>query len=211
MDNTTLLNTPTIWINKYIQENLVKNIDVGVPIFTSSPTNIDDLSETYVSMQVLNENGKEVTKRYPYKGIVMNWDRMVQMSKPGFPHIRTEQILYYLYATEDNVWESIVKIQENILRLMNRSDESAQEINDWTSNRQVNLGTSQLPKPIDCMFYFHSFRVYQLDEARNLVNYGSVRTYGGNKFVIEFDYHQMPELTNADWKPEPKPASKYII
>ena len=48
-------------------------------------------------------------------------------------------------------------------------------------------------------------------EARNLVNYGSVRTYGGNKFVIEFDYHQMPELTNADWKPEPKPASKYII
>jgi hypothetical protein len=94
---------------------------------------------------------------------------------------------------------------------MNRADESAQEVNDWCSNRLVNLGTSKLPQPVDCAFFFHSFKVYQLDEAKNLVDYGSVRTYGGNKFVVEFEYHQMTELTNADWQPEPKPASKYII
>ena len=40
-----------------------------------------------------------------------------------------------------------------------------------------------------------------------------VYCYGGNKFIIDYDYHQMPELTNNAWQPEVRPAGqdKYIV
>jgi hypothetical protein len=52
------------------------------------------------------------------------------------------------------------------------------------------------------MFYFHTFKVYQLEEARDIIDFGTARTYGGNKIIIEFDYHQMPALTSNTWAPE---------
>ena len=139
------------------------------------------------------------------------WDRLVKMQRKTFPHIRSEQIMYYFYATGDNPIEKMVQIQEEIIRLMDRGDESAQELNNWASNRQVNLGTIQRPDLIDNMFYFHDIKVYQLEESRDIIDFGTARTYGGNKIIVEYDYHQMPELTNADWSPEPRLAIKEII
>jgi len=54
------------------------------------------------------------------------------------------------------------------------------------------------------MFYFHDFKVYQLEETRDIIDFGTARTYAGNKIIIDFDYHQMPSLTNNNWTPEPK-------
>jgi hypothetical protein len=92
---------------------------------------------------------------------------------------------------------------------MDRGDETAEEINDWCKHRQVNLGGEL----VDNMFYFHNFKVYQLEETRDIIDFGSARTYGGNKFIIDYDYHQMPELTNNAWQPEVRPAGqdKYIV
>ena len=118
--------------------------------------------------------------------------------------------MYYFYATQQNSVINMVKIQEAVLRLMDRGDETAQEVNNWASNRQVNLGTAQSPDLIDNMFYFHDFKVYQLEESRDIIDFGTARTYGGNKIIIEYDYHQMPDLTEAAWQPE-KLATKEII
>jgi hypothetical protein len=63
---------------------------------------------------------------------------------------------------------------------------------------------------IDNMFYFHNFKVYQLEETRDIIDFGTARTYGGNKIIIDFDYHQMPDLTTNGWVPE-KLATKEII
>ena len=139
------------------------------------------------------------------------WDRLIKMNKKSFPHIKCEQIMYYFYANGENPIEKMVQIQEQVLRLMDRGDETAQEINNWCSNRQVNLGTSQNPDLIDNMFYFHDFKVYQLEESRDIIDFGTARTYGGNKIIIEYDYHQMPELTNNDWVPERRLSVKEII
>jgi hypothetical protein len=213
MANDSLLNTPVLWINKYLQAKLpefVKPIGgvnttlqpgIGVPLFPSMPSSIDNLTEQWVTIDDV---------RYPYSGVMATWDRLIKMNRKGFPHIKCEQLLYYFYATEADVTEIMVQVQEAVLRLMDRFDETAEEINNWCSNRQINLGTQQNPVLVDNMFYFHNFKVYQLEETRDIIDFGTARTYGGNKIIIDFDYHPMKELTSRDWQPE-KLATKIIL
>jgi hypothetical protein len=192
--NDTVLNTPVLWINKYIQSKILDNTGLETPFFPTLPSTIDDL-----------------TQYFPTGGTLATWDRLIKMNKKSFPHIKCEQIMYYFYATGSNPVEKMVQIQEQVLRLMDRGNETAEEINNWAMNRQVNLGTSQSPDLIDNMFFFHDFKVYQLEESRDIIDFGTARTYGGNKIIIEYDYHAMPELTGSDWTPERKLATKQII
>lgn len=201
MSNDSLLNTPVLWINKYLQHKLGELANIGLPFFPSLPASIDDLTEQWVVV-----NGE----RLGYEGVMATYDRMFRMNKKGFPHIKCEQVLYYFYATESTVTENMVKVQEAVHRLMDRMDETAQEINDWCSNRAIDLGDGA--DPIDCMFFFHNFKVYQLEEVRDIIDFGTARTYGGNKIIIEFDYHAIGDgITNSSWAPEARPASKYTI
>ena len=191
MANDSLLNTPVLWINKYIESNIPLLTDIEVPLFPSTPSILDDL-----------------TGSFPEGGVMGTWDRLVKMNRKSFPHIKTEQIMYYFYATAENTVENMVKIQEAVLRLMDRADETAEEVNNWCSNRQVRLSPTEV---IDNMFYFHSFKVYQLEETRDIIDFGTARTYGGNKIIIDFEYHQMPDLTANTWAPEPKLATKIVL
>lgn len=197
------INTPVLWINKYLQSQIagIFQSDSGetnatFPFFPSTPSTIDDLTDYF---------GRST------QGVAATWDRLIKMNKKGFPHIKCEQLLYYFYATGDNPVEKMVRIQESVLRLMDRFDESAEEINNWCSNRQINIGTQNAPILLDNQFYFHNFKVYQLEETRDIIDFGTARTYGGNKIIIDFDYHQMPALTVNNWQPEPKLATKIII
>lgn len=186
MANDTPLNTPVLWINKYLQEkiSLLTNLD-DVPFFPTVPSTIDAL-----------------TQSFPSGDVMATYDRMFRMNRKTFPHIKSEQLLYYFYATADTSIEKMVQITEAVYRLLDRGDESAEEINNWCSNRRVNLGgTNGL---VDNMFYFHNFKVFQLEEVRDIIDFGTARTYAGNKIIIDFDYHQMPDLTSNVWSPEPK-------
>jgi hypothetical protein len=192
--NDTLLNTPVLWINKYLQSKILDSTGLDTPFFPTLPSTINDL-----------------TQYFPTGGTMATWDRLIKMNRKSFPHIKCEQIMYYFYATGDNPIPKMVQIQEQVLRLMDRGNETAEEVNNWASNRQVNLGTQQSPNLIDNMFYFHDFKVYQLEESRDIIDFGTARTYGGNKIIIEYDYHAMPDLTGTDWTPERKLATKQII
>lgn len=194
MANDTLLNTPVLWINKYLQSKILDSTGLDTPFFPTLPSTINDL-----------------TQYFPTGGTMATWDRLVKMNKKSFPHIKCEQIMYYFYANGENPVEKMVQIQEQVLRLMDRGNETAEEINNWAMNRQVNLGTSQSPDLIDNMFFFHDFKVYQLEESRDIIDFGTARTYGGNKIIIEYDYHAMPDLTGTDWTPERKLRTKQII
>ena len=185
MANDTVLNTPVLWINKYLQDKLSEYGFDGVPFFPTQPSTIESL-----------------TQLFPSGGIMATYDRMFKMNRSSFPHIKCEQLLYYFYSTADNNVENMVKITEAIYRLLDRSDESAQEVNSWCSNRRVDLGGTE--GLVDNMFYFHDFKVYQLEEVRDIIDFGTARTYAGNKIIIDFDYHQMPDLTSNSWSPEAK-------
>lgn len=185
MANDTVLNTPVVWINKYLQSKLTEYGFESVPFFPTQPSTIDSLTQTF-----------------PSGGIMATYDRMFKMSRSNFPHIKCEQLLYYFYSTAENNVENMIKITEAVYRLLDRRDESAEEVNNWCANRRVDLGgTDGL---VDNMFYFHDFKVYQLEEVRDIIDFGTARTYAGNKIIIDFDYHQMPDLTNRSWSPEPK-------
>lgn len=197
--NATVVNTPILWINKYLQDQIsgIFKSDTGeenatFPFFPSTPSTIDDLTEYFGTST---------------QGVAATWDRLIKMNRKGFPHIKCEQLLYYFYATGENPIEKMISIQESVLRLMDRFDESAEEINNWCSNRVINIGTQQNPEYLENMFYFHNFKVYQLQETRDIINFGTARTYGGNKIIIDFDYHQMPDLTVNSWSPESMPVA----
>ena len=190
MANDSLLNTPVLWINKYLEYKIPLLTNIEVPLFPSTPSILDDL-----------------TGSFPAGGVMGTWDRLVKMNRKSMPHIKSEQILYYFYATAENTIVNMVQIQEAVLRLMDRLDETAEEINNWCSNRVVNIGTEGVPNLIENMFYFHNFKIYQLEETRDIIDFGTARTYGGNKMIIDFEYHQMPELTSNDWSRESLPTS----
>jgi hypothetical protein len=196
MADDNILNTPLLWVNKYLEKKITELGDFErVPFFPSTPTTLDDLTEMFVQSS---------------DGIMCVYDRLSRMNKNKFPHIKTEQILYYFYATAENTSVNMIKIQERVLRLLDRGDESAEEVNNWCSNRKVRLDDGST---INNVFYFHTFKVYQLEEARDIIDFGTARTYGGNKFIIEFEYHSSPALTNHNWTPEylAPGANKIII
>jgi hypothetical protein len=206
LTNDSLLNTPVLWVNKYLQSKIEELADTRTPFFPTGPSTLNDLTETI---------------QFSSNGTMAVWDRLIKMNKNSFPHIKCEQIMYYFYFTESGAIENMVKLQEAILRSMDRGDETAQEINSWAANRQVNLGGSaNLDSDgnvidedllVDNMFYFHDFKVYQLEESRDIIDFGTARTFGGNKMIIEYDYHQMPSLTDYQWTPERILPIKLIV
>jgi hypothetical protein len=168
MSRTSIANTPALWVNHYLQEKLVNLGFESVPFFPTTPSTINDLTEYF-----------------PTGGVMCTYDRMIRLRKSPFPHIKCEQLLYYFYATAENSILNMVKITEQTLRLLDREDESAEEINAWQVGKTIEVDGEIL----ESNFRFHKFRIFQLQEARDIVNFGTARTYGGNKIIVEFDYH----------------------
>lgn len=168
MSKTSILNTPILWVNKYLQEKLQGLGFESVPFFPTTPSTIND-----------------VTEYFPPGGVMCTYDRLIRMRRKPFPHIKCEQAVYYFYATAENSIINMVKITEKVLRLMDRQDETAEEINLWQMGKSITVEGETL----EPNFYFHNFKVYQLQEVRDVIDFGTARTYGGNKIIIEFDYH----------------------
>jgi hypothetical protein len=182
-ESTSVFNTPVLWVNTYLQEKIGLDTQIGVPFFPSRPTTIDELTEQWITITPDNQEQFPDLLRLPYAGVMATWDRLVRMRRSPFPHIKQEQILYYFYATESDVTEKMVQVQEKVLRLMDREDETAEEINAWAKAKGQIDG-------MDNKFYFHRFKIYQLEEVRDIIDFGTARTYGGNKIIIDFEYHQ---------------------
>jgi hypothetical protein len=200
--STSTFNTPVLWINEYLKEKIGLDTGIGVPFFPSRPATIDELTESwititpeYVSVPDPNDPDKTIqvlsneSQRLAYAGVMATWDRLIRMRRSPFPHIKQEQLLYYFYATQDNVIENMVQVQEKVLRLMDREDETGEEINRWAANKTIDGMKNK--------FYFHRFRVYQLEEVRDIIDFGTARTYGGNKIIIDFEYHQDTTISSS--------------
>jgi len=165
-ESTSVLNTPVLWINKYLQEKLQDVLEGDfVPFFPTGPSTLETLQT-----------------QFPEGGAMAVYDRMFRMRRGPFPHIKCEQVLYYFYASASEPTLKMIKIQEAVLRLLDRGDESAEELNKWVQGKNFD--------GMSCEFYFHNFKIYLLEEARDIVDFGTARTYAGNKIIIDYDYHQ---------------------
>ena len=170
---------PPIFVNDYLQEKLSNLINLNVPFFPTSPSTIDQLTQNFAN---LNNQA----------GLFAVYDRMFKMRRKAFPHIKDEQLLYYFYGTATDAISSLVDATQVVADLLDRGDESAQDLNAWIESKLTNGvylkpdgNTTKEFLPV----YFHDLKIYQLEETRDIVDFGTARTFAGNKIIIDYCYH----------------------
>ena len=171
---------PPAFINAYLAEKIPSTIpgrfNGVLRFFPTTPTDIETLTQSFP------EASNDVFAVY---------DRMFKMRRKPFPHIKSEQLLYYFYKMSGDP-EGLIETSQIVQDLLDRGDESAQEINQWidnlpngqTANTKVISGTEFL------MPYFHEIKIYQLEETRDIIDFGTARTFAGNKIIIDYDWHK---------------------
>lgn len=161
---------PPSLINAYLAAKVNPNFNISTTLrfFPTSPTSIDTLTETFP------DGG----------GTFAVYDRMLRMRRQPFPHIKCEQVLYYFYAFGEDSIDSMVKITADVEDLLNNGDESAEDLNKWARENTGDWSDATLP------IQFHNFKVYQLQETRDIIDFGTARTYAGNKIIVDFDWHK---------------------
>lgn len=168
---------PPIFINDYLSEKIPailgpERFSAGLMrFFPTAPTDIASLTETFP------EAAADVFAVY---------DRMFRMRRKAFPHIKEEQILYYFYKMHSDP-EALIFATQVVQDLLDRGDESAAELNSWIQSK-IDPQT-QLYKGEFLPVYFHETKIYQLEETRDIIDFGTARTYAGNKIIIDYSYH----------------------
>lgn len=177
---------PPIFINTYLQQKLGSAGFGAVPMFPTMPTDFD-IADGFTIDQL---TGDDPTIKFSFQGQAAVYDRMFKMRRKAFPHIKDEQLLYYFYATREQSVPSLMFMTQQIHDLLDRGDESAEDINSWIKANMINSsgvyvadGQEFIPP------YFHEFKVYQLEETRDIIDFGTARTYAGNKIIIDYCYH----------------------
>ena len=157
---------PTI-INAYLNAKMDFGSEGEITyFFPTLPTEIDSLTETFPQST----------------GVFGVYDRMFKMRRMPFPYIKCEQLLYYFYAVGENATSKMVLTQQKVSDLLDNGDDSAKDLNEWAA---ANPDLWPLSKPC----FFHNFKIYQLEETRDIVDFGTARTYAGNKMIIDYDWH----------------------
>lgn len=167
---------PPTLINHYLAEKLPlalpDRFSGPMKFFPTQPVDINSLSESFP------ESGKEVFSIY---------DRMFRMRKTAYPHIKYEQLVYYFYKMSGDI-EALLESIQVAYDLLDREDESAEDLNAWISSKVVKgvitIGDKDF-KPV----YFHSLKVYQLQETKDVINFNTTRSYTGGKFILDYEYH----------------------
>ena len=179
---------PPIFINAYLAEKVAAQF-AGTPtafsrdtmrFFPTLPTDINSLTETFPD--VAND-------------VFAVYDRMFKMRRRAFPHIKDEQLLYYFYKMHGE-HVPLIETSQVVQDLLDRGDESAQELNEWLQGK-LNQDGLYVPNPIAeggdgkeyLPVYFHDVKIYQLEETRDIIDFGTARTFAGNKIIIDYCYH----------------------
>jgi hypothetical protein len=181
---------PPVLINEYlaakVPESIPNRFTGAFRFFPTLPTDINALTEGFP------ESSTDVFGVY---------DRMFKLRRRPFPHIKSEQLLYYFYKINSDP-EGLIETSQVIQDLLDRGDESAQEINEWVSNhpnfdgQYITFGTGSLARSFKPVF-FHELKIYQLEETRDIIDFGTARTYAGNKIIIDYTYH-IPQDYNSE-------------
>jgi len=185
-----VIDHPPSFINAFLQQKL--GADFGaIPMFPTVPTDMISMSEGF-SIQDLTEG-----TRFSFNGNAAIYDRMLRMRRSPFPHIKCEQLLYYFNALTEDAVPNLIRITQTIQDLLDRGDESAEDLNAWVLQTLAPVEDPDTKRPIASIPghgtfyvpYFHNIKIYQLEETRDIVDFGTARSYAGNKIIIDYDWH----------------------
>jgi hypothetical protein len=170
---------PPIFINAYLSEKvpefLPNRFSRALRFFPTSPTAIDDLTQNFPEAS---------------NDVFALFDRMFKMRRRPFPHIKQEQLLYYFYKTAGDP-EALIETTQIVQDLLDNEDESAQDLNYWIEAKQNSANPIRDPNGeiMPCVF-FHRIKIYQLEETRDIIDFGTARTFAGNKIIIDYEWHK---------------------
>ena len=166
---------PPVLINKYVIEQLkrfgiVTGIEGIEPIVPVQSTSIDDLFD-------------EIT--VTGDAFLIAYDRLIRYGSDTKYWNKREQLVYTIHSSDSAQGLDISRV---IVEALDREDASAQDVNTW-----LNENNADLP-PLNV--FFHNFRVFQIDETRDILELGSVKFNWRGKIIIEYDYHPTTSLYN---------------
>jgi hypothetical protein len=120
----------------------------------------------------------------PYPFLVV-YDRLVRYKPNSFYRHKREQLVYTIHALSDEKGFDISRV---IIEALDRQDAAGQDVNQWLIENPEKLGT------LNHNVFFHGFRVFQVDETRDIIELGSVKFNYRNKIIVEYDYHTKTSL-----------------
>lgn len=172
---------PPILINEYLAEKVPQRL-AGVfkgpfRFFPTLPTDINALVKNNPSTA---------------NDVFAVYDRMFKTRRGPFPHIKCEDLMYYLYKMNGDP-EALIETVQVIYDLLDRGDESAQEINAWIASKVnsqglISIGSGRLQRTFKPVF-FHNLKMFSLEESRDIVSQETSRTYVATKIILNYDYH----------------------
>ena len=171
---------PPTFINRYILSELehyelISDADLINPtpmIPAQVSTNIEDLYND--SIQI----------RQSESPILIVYDRLMRFRPTPFYLHKREQLIYFIYSTDVGKLIDTVRV---ISGALDREDSSAEDVNRYNINNPILDANADISTPFNVMF--HSTRVYQADESRDVAELASARTLFVNKLIVEYDYH----------------------
>ena len=204
------LHAPHLFINKYMQDKIAELSNEGMPFFPTLPT---DLNGTLGEIDIITEGSGTM----PSGQSMAVYDRMFKLRRQAFPHLKYEQLLYYFYsygvddlfrlqqqsqdlldrgdesACEINAW--IKSLWESKGSLIEEGTEKPVLYFEGTTvdlDLQGGIDGQNIVKTGEGFFYlpfFHEIKVFQLEESRDIVDFGTARTWAGNKLIVDYCWH----------------------
>lgn len=174
MVNMSETGFPPLFINGYLQQQFKDFNIIGQGINDSvfmavTPSNIDELYNN-----ILEGNA------YP-DPLMIVYDRMLRVNPSPFYMRKREQVIYTIHSTS---LDKVLGAHRVISEALDRMDASAEDVNAWIAKNPVLDGNASVQN-----VYFHNFKVYQINETRDLLDLASVRTIFRNKIIVEYEYH----------------------
>lgn len=156
------LDTPVVTINNYLWDTM-KRIDPTL-------SHTKNYGKTKIPFFPISDSasGMKAWENKPY----IIYDRMLMARTSPFPYVKCEHIVYALKGKEEDLMEWSLVLQ----RILDRQDDSAQEINEWNSKQEV-------PAKV----YFHSTSILQ--NTSTDVRDFSTRPFYISQFIVKADYH----------------------
>jgi hypothetical protein len=164
---------PPTLINRYLLAQLElhelsnPNIDFN-PFIPVQSTSIDDLFD-----------------ELPLDPFLVVYDRLVKYKPNTFYRHKREQLVYTIHSLDQAKMFDISRV---IIESLDRQDAAGQDVNQWLIQNPDKL------TGLTHNVFFHSFRVFQIDETRDIVELGSVKFNYRNKIIVEYDYHTNTSL-----------------
>ena len=171
---------PPVFINEYLSEKVVDRIperfNGPLRFFPTFPIDID---------AVVNDRPQQ---SYDVFGV---YGRMLGNRGSVFPHIKREQTLYHFYKMSGDP-EGLIETVQVVYDLLDREDESAQELNSWIQSKVIDgvvtFGSGRLARTFKPIF-FHEIKTVQLEEGMDIAVRNSNRTFTAEKVSVQYKYH----------------------